>query len=249
MSYDDDDDDRRLTLPDLQLPRCQVKLVCGPPASGKSTYLKAHAKAGDIVIDFDAIARAHGFGRNRPGHAIKMLLRERNAQLAALAGQSPERTAWVILSAPSQQLRQWWCKALNVAPKNLIVLLPSRGASIARRDFGGGSHLRLTRAEVRRGRQVRRDTWANGDSVERQGTQLSGCGKMERCLDLDGRSGESGSRQDSRHAVAVGAAMDGNARPAACENQLSVHHRQPDRFHPRRPRAQAHDCGRSASGL
>lgn len=50
----------------------------------------------------------------------------RNKRLASLAKEPRGRVAWVILSAPSQTLRQWWCDALGVEPDNLIVLIPSR---------------------------------------------------------------------------------------------------------------------------
>ncbi|MEV7805004.1 AAA family ATPase [Microbispora sp. NPDC088329] len=33
-------------------------VVTGPPASGKSTWVQAHAKPGDVVVDYDLIARA-----------------------------------------------------------------------------------------------------------------------------------------------------------------------------------------------
>ena len=32
----------------------------------------------------------------------------------------------VILTAPSQALRNWWCGQLHVAPHDLVVLTPSR---------------------------------------------------------------------------------------------------------------------------
>jgi 5-methylcytosine-specific restriction enzyme A len=115
-----------LTQPSLPRPRCRVMLICGPPASGKSTYVRANAKLNDIIIDLDMIARDHGFGRVRPDNAMHSLLRTRNGRLAALAKESPSRTAWVILSAPTAKLRQWWCDALGVQPHNLVVLMPTR---------------------------------------------------------------------------------------------------------------------------
>lgn len=33
-------------------------VVTGPPAAGKSTWIKAHAKPSDIVLDFDRIAQS-----------------------------------------------------------------------------------------------------------------------------------------------------------------------------------------------
>jgi hypothetical protein len=35
-----------------------VFVVTGPPASGKSTWVRAHAKAGDITIDYDDLVHA-----------------------------------------------------------------------------------------------------------------------------------------------------------------------------------------------
>jgi dephospho-CoA kinase len=35
-----------------------ITIVTGPPCSGKSTYIREHAKAGDIVIDMDRLALA-----------------------------------------------------------------------------------------------------------------------------------------------------------------------------------------------
>ena len=33
-------------------------IVCGPPGSGKTTYVKTHRSSGDLVVDIDAIAHA-----------------------------------------------------------------------------------------------------------------------------------------------------------------------------------------------
>jgi 5-methylcytosine-specific restriction enzyme A len=115
-----------LTQPTLPKPNCRVMLICGPPAAGKSTYVRDNAKVDDIVIDLDMIAREHGFGRARPDHAMHSLLRTRNDRLAALAKEPADRTAWVILTAPTQRLRRWWCEALSVKAGDLVVLLPSR---------------------------------------------------------------------------------------------------------------------------
>jgi 5-methylcytosine-specific restriction protein A len=104
-----------------------VKLVCGPPAAGKTTHVRAHAGPGDIVVDLDAIAQERGYGRYpRPPGAVTALLQERNRRLAALAGEPCDRVAWVILAAPSRCLRKWWCETLAVQAGDLLVLAPSR---------------------------------------------------------------------------------------------------------------------------
>jgi len=114
-----------LTKPNLPRPSCRVKLICGPPAAGKSTYVRANARPDDVIIDLDMIARQCGMGRHRPG-ATRALLLIRNQRLATLANEPHERIAWVIISAPSKGLRQWWCSALGVLPADLMVLVPTR---------------------------------------------------------------------------------------------------------------------------
>jgi 5-methylcytosine-specific restriction protein A len=150
-----------------------VRLVCGAPASGKSTYVKNHAEAGDLVIDLDLIARERGFGRARPPSAIATLLAERNRRLAALACEPPERLAWVILSAPSQSLRGWWCAALGVAADDLIVLTPSR-EELRRRIIADPD-----RRTVRESHMVLVDKWiererANDPGIIKTGSDAAG---------------------------------------------------------------------------
>jgi 5-methylcytosine-specific restriction protein A len=100
-------------------------LICGPPAAGKSTYVRDNAAPADIIIDLDAIARQLGMGRYRPDSARPLLL-ERNRRLAALAHEPSSRTAWVIITAPRKRTRQWWCSALGVASGDIILLIPTR---------------------------------------------------------------------------------------------------------------------------
>lgn len=116
------------TRPLLPVPQCRVKLVCGPPAAGKSTHVALNSNENDIVIDFDAIAREHGFGRDRNLSPIELLLvlKDRNGRLAALANEPQSRLAWVIIGLPSERLRRWWCDALAVKAGDLIVLVPTR---------------------------------------------------------------------------------------------------------------------------
>lgn len=110
--------------PDLPRPSCRVILICGPPASGKSTYVREHAARDDLVIDFDLIAREHGIGRERESDEVGEILEDRNRRLALLADEPADRVAWVILSAPSKCLRKWWCDTLGVKPNDLVVLSP-----------------------------------------------------------------------------------------------------------------------------
>ena len=115
-----------LVKPWLPKPTCRVMLVCGPPAAGKTTYVKEHAKPEDIVIDYDLIGISLGFGRNRPDNSIVQILRARNERLAALSQVSSSATAWVIVGAPSSKLRKWWQDALDVKPEDVVLLMPGR---------------------------------------------------------------------------------------------------------------------------
>lgn len=126
------DDIGDLARPTIPPPNCRVILVCGPPASGKSTYVKNNSAASDIVIDLDTIAREQGYDRDRPASALETLLTIRNARLAALSEEPSDRVAWVILGAPSRSLRQWWRRTLGVKPDDQILLGPAR-AELRRR--------------------------------------------------------------------------------------------------------------------
>lgn len=135
------------TRPDLPKPGCQVRLLCGPPAAGKSSYVKLHAQPGDIVIDLDLIASRMGYGRVRPPGMVGRMLEERNRRLAALAYEPPERVAWFIVSAPSQRLRLWWCQQLGVLPEDVILLVPDR-AELRRRITNDRSRFRVAQQHL-----------------------------------------------------------------------------------------------------
>ena len=117
------DDEIRPVLP---RPQCRVVLVCGPPGAGKSTYVQAHAGNNDPVIDLDTIAKEYGFGRNRPRDQLGFLLGRAQSTACRIGTVGTDQTAWVILTAPSSRLRQWWVDTLAVKPDDLIVLAPSR---------------------------------------------------------------------------------------------------------------------------
>lgn len=78
----------------------EVVLVCGPPASGKSTWVRQRAAPGDQVVDFDQLCRSLG-SKSRHDHprhvremakAIRRSIEEKSADF-------PGRT-WVIRSLP-----------------------------------------------------------------------------------------------------------------------------------------------------
>lgn len=94
-----------------------VTLVCGPPASGKSTYVEQNKRATDLVIDLDVIASGmagttlHAWGMKWLGGAV----RKRNEILANLhkPDAKKHRMAWLIVSEPKAEDRQWWVDRLG----------------------------------------------------------------------------------------------------------------------------------------
>jgi 5-methylcytosine-specific restriction enzyme A len=163
-----------LARPDLPKPSCRVILVCGAPASGKSTYVQEHKRGSDIVIDLDTIAREHGLGRDRDNSSTSALLEARNKRLAALSLEAKNRTAWVIITAPSRSLRAWWCHVLGVVRTDLILLAPPRH-ELRRRIM-----LDPDRTGVRQLHFALVDQWlqrerANDPGITKRGVDDDGC--------------------------------------------------------------------------
>ncbi|MBU6289955.1 MAG: HNH endonuclease [Chloroflexi bacterium] len=81
---------------------CHITLVMGPPAAGKSTYVREHARAGDLIVDYDAIAESLGADPHQRGQALHPAINAaRNAILRALrAGTTGASRAWIISAHP-----------------------------------------------------------------------------------------------------------------------------------------------------
>jgi hypothetical protein len=84
-------------------------VVTGPPAAGKSSWIKAHAKADDIVIDLDLMALAMaGPGADHHAHGDVLMRVVHRARFAALneAYQHLDTTdVYVIHTQPSAKAR------------------------------------------------------------------------------------------------------------------------------------------------
>ncbi|MEV0357119.1 AAA family ATPase [Nocardia sp. NPDC050697] len=77
-----------------------LTVVTGPPAAGKTTYVKANAQPGDIVIDLDALAVALG-SPDSHNHPRAIAAVAQAARTAAIQAAATTRTAtWVIHTAP-----------------------------------------------------------------------------------------------------------------------------------------------------
>jgi hypothetical protein len=84
-------------------------VVTGPPAAGKSSWIKAHARADDIVIDLDLMALAMaGPGADHHAHGDVLMRVVHRARFAALneAYQHLDKVdVYVIHTQPSAKAR------------------------------------------------------------------------------------------------------------------------------------------------
>lgn len=90
-----------------------VVLVCGPPASGKSYYIRQHAKECDTIIDFDECRKKVG---GKKWDTRKEIWRQAFAlrdQLIHDLHNKTQGTAYLIVTAPKHEERQAWREALG----------------------------------------------------------------------------------------------------------------------------------------
>jgi hypothetical protein len=75
-----------------------LTVVTGPPCSGKSTYVRTHARPGDIIIDFDLLAQA--FGSSTPhDHTAPVrhvTIQARRTAIAAAITVSDKVDVWIV---------------------------------------------------------------------------------------------------------------------------------------------------------
>lgn len=103
----------------------RVKLVCGPPGSGKTTYVKNNMLKGDLVVDIDLIYIAISFCDfyDRPKNLLPIVINTRDFILNKLKEPGDIETAWVISSSPRAVERAQLARDLNA--EQVIVLAVS----------------------------------------------------------------------------------------------------------------------------
>lgn len=83
-------------------------LITGPPAAGKSTWVREHAKHGDITIDYDALAECltptGGKPHDHPPLVKAVTKAARQAAIDAALRIASDTDVYVIHSSPSDRL-------------------------------------------------------------------------------------------------------------------------------------------------
>lgn len=128
--------------PTIPVPRIPVTMVCGPPGSGKTTYVARHAQSSDIVIDLDEIVLALSgiHGHNAGSEWVKPALDVRNQMLVALRDDMEHRMAWFIIAAPDRRERDRWARMLRAH----VVLLDEPAAVCVERVRSDRTRTRLS---------------------------------------------------------------------------------------------------------
>lgn len=88
-----------------------VTLICGPPCSGKSRYIREHSQPGDLLIDFDSIMAALSGDEHHQHHEHlrPLAFDARDAILKRLwSGRHEIERAWYIVSAPTEKDRRYY---------------------------------------------------------------------------------------------------------------------------------------------
>lgn len=86
-----------------------ITVVTGPPAAGKSSYIRAHAKPTDIVVDLDLIALAlAGPGADHHAHdevLLRVAHRARQAAIHEAERYADQTHLWIIHTMPQAKVR------------------------------------------------------------------------------------------------------------------------------------------------
>lgn len=90
-----------------------VVLVCGPPASGKSHWIKQRATDADTVIDFDECRKKVGGRKWDARKEIKRAAFALRDQMIHQLANKTEGIAYLIVTAPKQEEREAWRAALG----------------------------------------------------------------------------------------------------------------------------------------
>jgi len=103
----------------------KLNVVYGPPCSGKSTYVREKIKEGQIVYDYDEIARAITYGTHpaiERGNIHQYIIDYRLSFLKRLKIDEELKEAWLITSYPTEEFKSF-VEGLDVKYKKMDVSL------------------------------------------------------------------------------------------------------------------------------
>lgn len=79
-----------------------IHVICGAPCSGKSHYVKHHAKQGEIVIDADKIAEAIGSGVKHQANGVCWDAALKLRKVLIDYAKRSDAESWIIHTKPSK---------------------------------------------------------------------------------------------------------------------------------------------------
>lgn len=122
-------------------------VITGPPAAGKSTWVREHAQAGDIVIDYDLLAAAltipaqgslSGRGDN-PGKALRdVAYRARRAAVDEALKHCHSVDVYVIHTLPTVEARSKY----QDHDAHVVVVDPGKAVVLERIRLMRSTHMR-----------------------------------------------------------------------------------------------------------
>lgn len=139
-------------------------VITGPPAAGKTTWVREHAKPGDIVIDYDLLAgalTAPGTNHSRQSKPVRgVTFRARAAAIHEALKHTGTVDVYVIHTLPSEQARDRYAAhnatVITVDPGESVVLERIRSmrspsmVAVARRWYATRGDTPSTPAQVSR---------------------------------------------------------------------------------------------------
>ena len=111
-----------------------IHVVVGPPCSGKSTYIETNANPGDLIVDFDKIAKALGAveSHNSEGIVKEASFSARDGAIE-IALRNPKEESWIIHTNPSEEQMERYTD-VNA---DIIKLDPGMEECLARAEHEG----------------------------------------------------------------------------------------------------------------
>ena len=115
--------------------KSKVYLICGAPASGKSTYVNEHKSPGDMVVDLDLIRQALGAPHKTSSLFQKQILQIRDLLYDEIQFNNVGcENIWVISGLPDSTVRQQTARRLNA---EIIFMKTSLDECIKRASLDG----------------------------------------------------------------------------------------------------------------